>query len=161
MISGIFEEKNCWIYELYLLCQRFMLMIDVLKQFSLGQTVLLGCYWGTNTITWEKKVSQYSTKQSKQNFSQDMNNFFFLYLNFNHQPKVVFFFAFQNGKIENLTKDKPHNDQHRRFDGNLLVSICTHKSTVLQTRQPYWHTHTLQTRYNTFFFNHSMMSFKW
>lgn len=66
-----------------------------------------------------------------------MNNFFFLYLNFNHQPKVVFFFALQNGKIENLTKDKPHNDQHRRFDGNLLVSICTHKSTVLQTRQPY------------------------
>lgn len=49
----------------------------------------------------------------------------------------MFFFAFQNGKIENLTKDKPHNDQHRRFDGNLLVSICTHKSTVLQTRQPY------------------------
>lgn len=161
MISGIFEEKNCWIYELYLLCQRFMLMIDVLKQFSLGQTVLLGCYWGTNTITWEKKVSQYSTKQSKQNFSQDMNNFFFLYLNFNHQPKVVFFFAFQNGKIDNLTKDKPYNDQHRRFDGNLLVSICTHKSTVLQTSQPYWHTHTLQTRNNTFFFNHSMMSFKW
>lgn len=100
MISGIFEEKNCWIYELYLLCQRFMLMIDVLKQFSLGQTVLLGCYWGTNTITWEKKVSQYSTKQSKQNFSQEMNNFFFLYPNFNHQPKVVFFLHYKMVKLK-------------------------------------------------------------
>lgn len=45
MISGIFN-KNGGIYELYLLCQRFMHMTDVLylKQFSPEQTVLLGCY---------------------------------------------------------------------------------------------------------------------
>lgn len=40
--------KNCGIpvYELYLLCQRFRYMTDVLylEQFSLGQTVLLACY---------------------------------------------------------------------------------------------------------------------